>query len=410
MTSTAFNNVIPKSLDFFSQVEKLAGVQKRTESYIYPETGNNNYGPNQIIRFRFNAGMLDFRDSMWEFTATCSQTGGTYCRFSQGIACIVNRLVVKVGSNTIIDTIYFNQLYQLFLLSQDPTFLTTSAAVLQGYTSASQRSTDGSNSNRYYNLNLGYICELLAIVWPADFISDQVTVEIYLEDPNRCLESDGTGGITYVVNTNQYHYGVFECTEEYLGMVRDKIATDGIMIPYKAYENYVGNIVANATNIQTVLPFKKQCLLGISYCCRNNANIILPATNDKFQTFLNYSVYNSSRIKINDNYFPTDKVLNTYEAYIQNLEFWDVDHLEPVQFGNNWSQYFTLSQSITQDPRHLEQNDIISGIDTSQATSTITAELILNTGGAPALEEVQYFGQFYGMMYIRPNRTITFQQ
>ena len=409
MTSS-FSNVIPKALDYFSEVEKLAGVQKRIESYIYPETGNNAYGPtNNIIRFRFNAGMLDLRDSFWEFTATTSATGGTYCRFSQGMSCIINRLRILVGSNCMIDTSNANVLYQLFLLGQDPGYLSTTAAVLMGYTNAATRNADATNPNRYYNINLGYICELLNIVWPADFISDQVCVEIYLEQASRCIETDGTNP-TYVVNTNQYHYGVFECTEEYLALVRDKIANGGIMIPYKAYDNFVGNITASATNIQTVLPYKRQCLLGVTYCARNNTNVSNPAINDRFQTFLNYSVFSSSRLKINDTYWPNDKVNNVYEAYIQNLELWCLEHQLPVQYGNDWTNYFVVSQSVTQDPRHLEHNDIISGIDTSQATSTIMAELILNSPGAPALEEIQYFGYFYGLMYIRPNRSITFQQ
>lgn len=405
-----FSNVIPKGLDYFSMIEKLAGVNKRTESYIYPETGSNAYSPqNNIIRFRFNTGMLDFRDSMWEFNATCSATGGTYCRFSQGIGCLVQRLVLKIGSNTMIDTVNFNLLYSMFNLSQDPAYLTTTAAFLEGYTSQATRNADATNTARYYNLKLGNICELLNIVWPADFISEQVTVEIYLENPNRCLESDGTNP-TYVVNFNQYHYGVFECTSEYYELLRGKIASEGVMIPYKAYENFVSTLPINSTNIQTVLPFKRQCLLSVLYVARNNANVSNPAINDKFETFLNNAVFNSARIKINDQYYPNDKVQNIYEAYLQNLEVWDKELLEPVQYGNDWVDYFIVSQSVTQNPRHLEMNDVISGIDTSLATSTITAEIILNSPGAPVLEEVQYYGNFYGLMYIRPDRSITFQQ
>jgi hypothetical protein len=280
--SNDFSNVIPKGLDYFSMVEKLAGVNLRSESYLYPETGSNAYNyQNNIIRFRFNAGMLDLRDSMWEFNATCSATGGTFCRFSQGISCIVQRIVLKIGSNTMIDTINANLLYSLFNLSQDPAYLTTTATLLEGYGNATSRNTDATNASRYYNLKLGNICELLNIVWPADFISEQITLEIYLENPNRCLESDGTNP-TYVVNFNQYHYGVFECTSEYYSLLRNKINTQGIMIPYKAYENFVSTLTAGSTNIQTVLPFKRQCLLAVLYAMRNNANVSNPAINDKF--------------------------------------------------------------------------------------------------------------------------------
>lgn len=411
--SNDFSNVIPQGLDYFSMVEKLAGVNKRTESYVYPETGSNAYGPsNNIIRFRFNNGMLDFRDSMWEFNATCSATGGTYVRFSQGIGCIVNRLVLKIGSNTMIDTCNANLLYSLFNLSQDPGYLSTTATILEGYGNAASRNADATNVNRFYNLKLGNICELLNIVWPADFIADQITLEIYLETASRCIETDGTAP-TYQVNFNQYHYGVFECTSEYMELVRNKIASDGIMIPYKAYENYVSTLTANSTNIQTVLPFKRQCLLSVLYAARNNANVSNPAINDKFETFLNYAQFSSARLKINDQYYPNDKVQNTYEAYLQNLEVWDCEYLLPIQYGADWTNNFIVSQSVTQNPRHLNPNgaqDIISGIDTSLSTSTITAEIILQAGGAPVLEEVQYYGRFYGMMYIRPNRTITFQQ
>jgi hypothetical protein len=92
------------------------------------------------------------------------------------------------------------------------------------------------------------------------------------------------------------------------------------------------------------------------------------------------------------------------------LEVWDKELLEPVQYGNDWLDNFIISQSVSQNPRHLEMNDIISGIDTSLATSTITAELILGSPGAAVLEEVQYYGMFYGLMYIKPDRSITFQQ
>jgi hypothetical protein len=405
-----FSNVIPKSLNFFDDIEKLAGVSERQESYLYPETGNNAYGPQQsIIRFRFNAGMLDLRDSQWEFTATCSSTGGTYCRFSNGIFTIVNRVRLLIGSQPVIDTIYFNQIFQLWLLSMDPNFITTTASILWGVGSQATRNSDATNPNRFYNLNLSYVCELLGVVWPADFISDQISLEIYLEDPNRCIETDGTSP-TYVVNTNQYHYGVFKCTQDYLELVNKKIASGGIMIPYKAYDNYVSSISSGISNIQNVIPFKRQCLLGITYCMRNALTVASPATNDKFLTFVNYPVYNSSRLKINDTYYPNDRVLNTYEAYIQNLEYWCVMHTEPVDYGTSWPTYFVLSQSISQNPRHIDINDVISGVDTSMATSTITAELVLNTPGTATNQEFQYYGYFYGVLYIKPNKTIQFQQ
>lgn len=392
---------IPQSLDFFQNVPIINKyVSKREETFVYPEAANSGYSPqNSIIRFSLSNGMLDLRKSSWEFYATASATGGTYVRFSKGITCTVNRLRVMCGTTVLEDIINFNLLYAAKLLSKDPAFLSTSATVLMGYGDAAARNTDNANPNRRYVVNLGFLSDLLNRVIPQNYMNSQLRIELYMEQAGRCIETDGTNP-TYTINNNQFHYSLLKTTSEF-----DNLIQFPILISYKSWENYVNQYAASTNNSQTIIPIKKRQMTGIFSVSRNQTDTNNPASNDKFQTYQLYSQFGNSRYKINNTYFPLDKVEDTYDSYIQMVDFWRVKYNQPIQYGNSWPTSFINAQNICQRTSADEADDYICGIDTSKDTSSVVSEITFNSG-VPALQEVQYYAQYYNVITINGDKSV----
>lgn len=396
-------NGLPSSLgDLFSDVPLINKyVIDREETYIYPETGPNNYGnANSIIRFRLLNGLLDLRNSDWQFSATAINTGGTgtYVTFTSPIVAIVNRLRALCGTTVLADTLNWGLAYANKMLSEDPGWLASTATNLLGYGTHAQLITNNANANQTYVVNLGYLEEFLNKIIPADKLPSQITIELYLEtNPSRVIESDYTGGVfSYTISNCQFHYSTLKVSQAFENMIQYPI-----LIPYRSWENYTNQFLVGSTNIQTVLPFKKKKAMGMHYVARDMTNVATASFLGKFTTYLNYAIYANSRFKINSTYYPLDKVQNVYDLYMQLIDYYCVPYNKPVQYGTSWSTELLVSQNLSQENSDEEEtSQIISGLDISRDTSSVIAEQIFNTPGPATLQEVQYYLRYWNVLTI----------
>lgn len=398
-------NVLPESIDFVQDSVNAGGVVTRFDVFQRPETGTNNYTQRDIIRIRLPGNMSDLRQSTLQFTTSITGGGGaTFTRFSKNMP-VIQRFRVLFGSQVVVDVTNQNLLEYLCLQQERQDYQTSTGIILRGTGDTTQRNADSLLTNRVYCLDFSKVHKCLDKVWPLNFIQEQMTLEFTLEEANKCLESDASGG-TYQLNNVEFHYSVMNMSREFNDMLRSKLQTSGgLMMPYKAWTNYVNTQLQSGTNsIQAQLPFRNLSMLGVIYCARNSANIIDITSLDKFENYLNNSTFSNARLKVDNTYYPNDKLDSVQDAYTTYLEFWAKSYYCDTYAGADWTNRFQLAQSIAQHPKELDQ-PLVQGVNVARAGTSIIAELEL-TGGSAVNQELQYFAHIYNVIKILPDGTL----
>lgn len=403
--------LIPDDLAMlFREPEMYGAIKERIELYQLADQPNN-ITAGQISYIRLpRAELSDLRNSILEFNATCSATGGTYCRFMQPIAGTINRVRVLANSTLLDDELEFGRLYTMKLMSLDFNQWTSCLPITEGVGSTAARNANATNTSIVYQIDLSYACDILGHVVPIGWLgSNQLTIEIYWEQANRCIETDGTNP-TYIVNNLQYHYANLNVTENYKEMLNSKFASGGVQFAFRSYENYIGQITGGTNGtVSIALPFKKKKAVTIINGAIPSASVTNTAVNDKYITFSNYNIYGSSRYQINGVYVPADKIQNVYEQFLQTCDAFDLPSKNSSYIANNWlsGQTFIMGQTISQSPRYVtEDNKVIQGIDISSGNSNVVSQITFS-GAVPATQTIYYFLEYYAVCSINSQGVIS---
>lgn len=394
----------------FNDPEEYVGIKERKELYQLADVPNGIF-PNQISYIRIpRSEISDFRNSLLEFNATCAATGGTYARFMQPIAGLINRLRVMANSTLLDDCLEFGRIYAQKLMSVDNTDWTTSLTITDGVGSTAVRNANATNGNIPYQVDLSFISDILGHVIPIGWLgANQIVIEVYWANANYVIETDGTNP-TYVVNNLQFHYANLNVTDSYKQLLNQKFAEGGIQFAFRSYENFITQIQAGSSGtISITLPFKKRRAVAVFATSTPTASLTNTAINDKFITFSNYSIYNSSRYYVNSIYIPQDKIQNTYEQFIQTCDAFDLPLKNSSYIAANWlsGQAFIMGQTLSQSPRYLtEDSKVIQGIDISSGNSNMVAQITFNSA-VPALETAFYFLENFKVCTIDGNGVLS---
>lgn len=396
----SIKSIIGKELDFFSDAERLSGIKENVE--VYDNAQQQSVSAGQAVHiYVSNCDAADFRDATLRFTFNgIAGSGGTYSATPDGgIAGIINKIRVLFGSQLVYECIDYNLLMSFWSLSQGVQAYQTSLNVLMGTNeSLSTRTSNFSNANRVWTVPIGKICNILDKVLPIGRISNQMHIEIWLEQPQNCLSSDQTGP-SFSISNPQLHYKQLILTDEYKKALDAKLSSGVIQIPFVNYVNYITTIANTVTKQQNTLPWKYSRFISFFNINRDQVNISTQTYQTKFTNFLLYAQFVNSKARCNNKYYPADAVNGVTENYIQYLEAVDKNLNDDTNVGSNWSQYFNVSLSVTQYPKHLTENDeSIQGLDISTSASTLIHEMILT--GAPTLVQQDYFAQFMSLITI----------
>jgi hypothetical protein len=401
--------VIPQDLaKLFDPVMAYGSIQQRAETYQYADVPNN-VNPAQISYIRLpRADVIDLRNSTLEFNATCSATGTyTYVRFAQPIVSLINRVRFMANSNLLDDLLEFGRMYTNKLIGEDNTEWASCLTITQGVGSQAVRNSNATNTTIMYQINIGYLMEIMNCMIPRGWMgANDLILEIYWAQAPYVIESDSNGTVTYVVNNLQFHYANITVTEKYKQMMNEKFAMGGIQWAYKSFDNYIGSFpAASAGTIQTQLPFKKRKATSIIWYAIPTASLTSLSTNDKFITFSNYSIYNSSRFKVNSIYIPNDRILNSYEAFLQTCDALGLEQNNNSYLANNWlsGACFLLGQTVAQSPKVETLNDsIIDGLDISEGNSNVVSEFTVNSAISSA-QTTYFWLEYFSICIIDSN-------
>ncbi len=388
----------------------IGGIQNRyLSSYINPEQGNVTYagGNSTIVRFRFPSTCIDFKNSTLQFTVTQSATGGTYLRLSQNAACVFQKMRILFGSQEVFLTENFNLINSYVTLYNSTNWVTGMGKIFRGMGDATYRSSQ-TNSAIPYLIHMGDFVELLDSIMPLHLINEQFTVELTLATAASCIETDGTSPI-YSLNNVEWHYDTVQLEDNFNNMLKEKIlSADGLCIPYRKYNNYIDtSILSGVTRAQVQLPYRYLALQGVICLIRNAANVANPAINDKFVTYLGYSNFQNSVLKINNVLMPADRINNVNEVLELNLQLFQKKYEDDIYISNNWSTQFSNCFPLMQDGKDYSF-DQIQGITASTAGFSLIHQLQLTTNSVN--NEIQYFAVTQACIQILPNGGIKFAE
>lgn len=402
-------NKIPASMDFFSDSIRLVGVKENVE--VYQNAQQNTITAGQCAHFYIgnnDADLADFRDSTLRFAVNGIPGGGTYSALPDGgIAGLINKCRLLLGSTLLHECISFNLLMSQWCLSQGILdYQNTLNVLMQTNATLAQRTTNFANPNYIYMIPLGKIISLFDMVLPLNlFKGQQLHLEVWFENPQNCLSSDGTP--TYQILNPQLHFRQLIVTDTYKNMLQEKLSKSNIQIPYLNYSNYVTVMPTGVTKQQNSLPFKFSRYVGHYCISRDQANITNYAYQTKFTNFYLYTQFINAKTKLNNKYYPADAINGTTENFLSIYELIDKTFNDDTVISSNYPQYFSLSQAICQYPKNLTNDDQqIQGMDISTSSSSVVHEI--TTSGAPLTLQQDYFPVYFSMISIDAKGGVTY--
>jgi hypothetical protein len=198
-------SVIPNSIKFARPKQGPPGTRK--EFRFNPDTTSYASNTNNIVRFRFNNdGLIDFSRGFFAFDLSLTGGTGTYARVSQGIWSIVNRVRLTTG-NELEDMREYGRLHNLLWETHRDPEVGSVLGEVYGYGTQSQRNTWGATPTKDYAMPL--LCGFfLTGPIPMGLFNQMLTLELYLEDPLRCIETDSPTPVVFTLTNVYFHYEV----------------------------------------------------------------------------------------------------------------------------------------------------------------------------------------------------------
>jgi len=397
--------VIPKDMDFFSEVEKLGGIERSID--VYENAQQQAIFAGQTIHFFFSqCDAADFRDSFTRFGAIANLNGsGTTIAFQQSITCTMNRVRLLSGATVLFDLVGFNTFYENWINSNGINAITSTLNIQMATSdSLATRQANATNASKVYTVYLGWVCDILNKIVPISLFSNkQLHLEIILETPSMCLTTDSVNP-TFSITSPQYHYKQITFTNSYKSMLDERLAQGPITILYLNYSNNSYQVPIGTTNSSITLPWKFSRFLGFNCIARTVANISNLTYDGKFVNYNNAVIFVKDNVRLNGIYYPADAVNGNVEAFDQYLEFHNKCYNIDVNAATAWTTdpgLFEMAINVNQHPKHLVEDDLqIQGQDTSSSSSTITHNVFLNTGGTSANQQWDYYAQFFSTITI----------
>lgn len=395
--------------------DQYGGVMESIEVYTTANTLTVSSN-NQLHIFLEGGDALDLRNSFLYFTTIPTpQTGGTYTAFQPCISSVMSRVRVLVGSTVLHDMLNFNLRYADYLMSEKvQPFSNTFNIKMATSDNLATREANFLSTTKSYCVDIGAVADFLNKIIPTMFLGQQIHIEITLEQPTLCLVTDGTNP-NYALTNIQFHYRKLTLSENYKMSLKAKLMNGGLSIAYQNIANYSAIIQAGSQQIQNIIPFKYSRFTGLLCIARNQADVANTALDQKFTNiYQNYSVYNRSRLKLNNVYLPSDSIYNTVQAYENLLEYFDIDENCDTYIAQNWGSSpgtFQLGITCAQFPKNVvpqNQHICLTGMAINQASSNLTHEVV--TSGIASGQEWQYFGDFFSIVTFRADGSVDYQE
>jgi len=156
----------------------------------------------------------------------------------------------------------------------------TSASVLQGYGDISERQGWGVNSTGHtYAIQLSASGILSNSKYlPLKYLQGGLTLQIELDDFNRCHQASGTGSYSYVIDQVHLHMDLVDFSDEFDAMFRNQLASEGVNIHFDTYSSHIDTLGTQAGEVNLEISERASSVKSVYTILRETANVSSVAT------------------------------------------------------------------------------------------------------------------------------------
>lgn len=384
--SNYFNNAVPEdSMDFKYDTPKTQKYRiERVPRRLTPQNNSYSARGNEIIVFDLpNDAIYDFRESMVFMQIMFTGVGGTYRRPANGTWNLLRRIRHIANNRKVEESDNYGDVYTLkWIFEADPNTESQIGVDLLGINTQLTRNTWGADPigvEFAIPINLGF---LQSGYFPAKFLKERHQVELHLQDPNICIESDQTSlnfttfnirWHTFVVkdsNTAINRFGAGVDSEGFESQLKAYVESGNYQVSYDSWETFQNNVFA--VNHDLVISHRAEAVKEIWTGFANINNRSNPLINDRLWDFPKLNII-SWQFKMNGYYIPdiqvdcTGNAIDSYHHYIHTVNGWDVAGFENdlVDDPNvNLDDYNDLAFVIALDLKATKERKFIGSVST----------------------------------------------
>jgi hypothetical protein len=383
----------------------------RKEELLRPLSNGYSTAGDSVMRFVLPKKNIDLRDGYLRLYITLSKTGGTYIRLHQMAASIINKVRWCVG-NVESSNEYWNrtQLFK-YVTGTLPDVVQTIGQDLLGWGTQADRNAWGAATTEYtIPLDIGILQQgslpLAFLEQDSDFY-----LELYLENPLWCVETDGTDPVITITNPRLIYHSVSSKDGSYEAGMRSDIQSGRLQLAYSEWATYQNPV--NNNILEARINWNGNSLAAIAHVFVDQSSLSNPAVNDKFitwlKTFSNGTTIVDYQLQLGDgNWVPAEAIQCTgnagraYHNYLDYMGIWDSDARcqapAPITLDSFNLDLFVMTNNLTNIPKDYYKRRMIFN-QLSTMTSANNTLLRCNLTGIPPSQSVVYHFVNYGVLF-----------
>lgn len=221
-------------------------------------------------------------------------------------------------------------------------------------------------------------------------------IELYMETPQNCLETDYTAPYINVINLRWHYTTVSSCDGSFESDLGRIVGSGNFQVGYESHQIYSNPVLGSAADIQ--IQAKGAAINAFVSWMVDAGSYSNMAVNDKFITYLrtlsNGVQVTNYQMNINDNWLPVEAVdctgiaFRAYLIFLNYLGIWKLDgrarFAAPITLtGFNTDEFF-MTLDLRSVPRLWENpNEMFNNVTTTYSTANTLLRLNL-TNPPPA--------------------------
>ena len=406
------DKIVPDSIRF--KTVKSVVPAKRVPVKIRAEQQQYSSDKNKLCRVILpNNAIYDTRCGYLTFDLQVTVTGGTYKRVHSGIFSIFNRLRILAGSTEIEDLRDYNRIYSILWEILNPALVTGNMGVTSmGFGTQLQR-------NALATVITQYACPIYSGIFntellPFDNLTNQIVLELYIEDPTVCIETDGTLPIITISNI-VFHMERLELDTSYRMFIKNYVSSNGLKLGFHTWERYI-SALTQGINQNITISQRSSSMNGIINLFVDSSTINNTLINDKFLDWLPLTLSTVQDL-INGSIYPDEPIdcvsTNRWEAfqmYLRWVQKYAANGIIPIAAPIN-NTAFAVNRFIQIDDYEPfpELDDVINPFNTLVSTSNIIKKLVFSAL-IPANFQLDSWIEFFKLICIYQDGSVVVKQ
>ncbi len=416
LSETAFATFgveIPDDLKFAEIKQALAA--RCTPVIVRVETPSFSTNGNRKVLIKLpNKDILNLRKGHITFDAQI-QGNGTRMRIAEGISSIFDRIVVRSGSQILEERKNYNKIFAMLNLLQNDPDTVGDIGMRMGYGLQSEREAVSGNG-----VITNYACPLSSgilgtEILPTGDLALPIEIELWIADPNACLETDST--VSSITLTNvQFRCERYEVEDSYKNFISSFIQKNGLKLGFHSWELYITPLTTALTQ-QLVINNRNSSVNGLINTIMPSDTQLTTTLDDRMTTWLPNNL-GTNHTNVNGSMFneePTDLVTNNrwdaYKAYLRWVKMSKLDIMRERKVPINSTQ-FAIDKFVQIDdfePFPTIADNIINPFTTLENGNNIMKKLTF-TSAPPANRQLETLVEFFTQVNIYPNGTASVSQ